>query len=365
MKNETVTAALAFTGADIGSLRTGLTLDDIAHPAYMVNYNFDLTWYNEPARRRVLGFDVLPHGTQSRNVFNMLERSLRQSSTGRRELIRLYVSLAKPRVTREGLLAATSGLGPEMASLTQAWYDKPGASRGTMVVDIPCCLEQTDGAAEAWQVYGVYFREGVLVIHVPAGKVDPDILEFISRRDIVVRNLMRKQLPVFTSYAVLTAGLRAARRVRSELPLERYFQLMQDIRAAMMPALRKHRGTCGQHVQDGVQYTFRPGPDNDHIQTAEACAREMRRLMAELTDRWRAEMPALGGLMLDTRVTEEQGWLQQGVAAGLEPVRSMHDRPVGTAHMARGQTLQDIKALGAKLMARQHARNQRPGCRTS
>src|SRR3990167_1497231 len=50
-----------------------LSIDDMPHPAYMVNYNFEVAWYNDLARERLLGkFKTLPPGTEARNVFIML-----------------------------------------------------------------------------------------------------------------------------------------------------------------------------------------------------------------------------------------------------------------------------------------------------
>ena len=51
-----------------------LTIDHIPYPAYMVNYNFEITWFNEEARTDLLGaFDHLPadnQGTKCAVVFD-------------------------------------------------------------------------------------------------------------------------------------------------------------------------------------------------------------------------------------------------------------------------------------------------------
>ena len=40
-----------------------VTVDQISHPAYMVNYNFEIVWFNEQARTEILGgFEALPPG---------------------------------------------------------------------------------------------------------------------------------------------------------------------------------------------------------------------------------------------------------------------------------------------------------------
>src|SRR3990172_11630110 len=53
-----------------------LSIDEIPHAAYMVNHNFELTWYNDIARQQFLGgFDTLPSKTEARNVFLLLMRA--------------------------------------------------------------------------------------------------------------------------------------------------------------------------------------------------------------------------------------------------------------------------------------------------
>ena len=357
------TAATSIDGsrvslAETPALRTGLTVDDIAHPAYMVNYNFDLTWYNDAARTRILGFESLPSGTESRNVFVLMNSSDRNiAPASRRELIRLYSALAKPRVSRQGLVGIIARLYPEAAALAEASYDAAAVAGRKVVVDMPCTLEAADGVPDAWQVYGIYFREGILIIHVPADVIDPSVLEFISRRDIVVRNLMRKQLPMFTSLAVLAASLEDAAKLRAELPVERYFELIQDVWAAMEPVARKYRGTGGRHVGDGIQYSFLPQPDGNYVANAQACAQEMKERMRQISSRWQLEMPWLGELKLTFELNERQEWLGSQSPAPIAPAHRTLERSMCDRDAAAGQTLRDIKALGAKLMAQQRSRS--------
>ena len=54
-------------GAMTGQLR--VTIDQVPFPAYMVNYNFEITWYNEDASRELLGIvDRLPADIKERNA---------------------------------------------------------------------------------------------------------------------------------------------------------------------------------------------------------------------------------------------------------------------------------------------------------
>lgn len=80
----------------------------------------------------------------------------------------------------------------------------------------------------------------------------PGLLEFLSRRDIVIRNLLRKRLPVLTPLAVIVADLQNSVKICSELPPEEYFELINEIWSTMAPLFRKYYGTYGKHVGDGM-----------------------------------------------------------------------------------------------------------------
>ena len=54
------------TDAARPGLSMPLSLDNLEHPAYMLNYNMELVWYNEPARTRLFGFSVLPSQSRER-----------------------------------------------------------------------------------------------------------------------------------------------------------------------------------------------------------------------------------------------------------------------------------------------------------
>jgi len=51
-----------------------LSLDTLTHPAYMLNYNFELTWLNEAARKEVFGFVAPPAKSAERNLLTLLSR---------------------------------------------------------------------------------------------------------------------------------------------------------------------------------------------------------------------------------------------------------------------------------------------------
>ena len=287
-----------------------LTLDDIAHPAYMVNYNFELTWYNETARKDILRFETPPPGSESRNIFLLLLASFSDAEVARRNpLLRLHLAFAKARLSRESILGLLTNIEHRQSELISGMYDDAKTVTGQTVVELPYVVHTTGGDAAAWQAYGIYFREGILIVHIPAGHADPGLLEFLSRRDVVIRNLLRKRLPVLTPLAVLVADLQNSVKICSELPPEEYFELINEIWSTLAPVFRKYYGTYGKHVGDGMVYYFFPQPDSNYIFNALACAHEVRDEMRKVSKQWQLRKNWLNELYLNTGLHEGQEWL--------------------------------------------------------
>jgi class 3 adenylate cyclase len=288
-----------------------LTIDEIPHPAYMVNYNFEVSWYNDAACARFLGrFDTLPARTEARNVFTLLIQGAAGRAAGyRTELLRLHVSLAKSRLSKSSLLGLCKDLGPEYAALIDSLYADAERFGDNAIVEIPLELPEGPEGAENWRVYATFFREGILIVYANGGPASETLLEFLSRRDVVIRNLLRRRLPVMTQLAVLVADLQNSVKICSELPPEEYFELINEIWLTMGPIFRKYYGTHGKHVGDGMVYYFFPQPDSHYIFNALACAHEIKLAMKRISKEWQLRKNWLNELFLNTGLHEGQEWL--------------------------------------------------------
>src|SRR5450830_1236088 len=289
-----------------------LTLEDVPHPAYMVNYNFELTWYNDAARQRILsGLDTLPAHSQARNLFLLLSQSgPEQSSYFRSELLRIHLALAKNRLAKSSVLGLLRGLDRELLSLAERLYDESiVTSERKPILDFSVELTSLAGTAENWRVFASFFREGIFVVYIPTQQYNATLLDFLSQRDVVIRDLMRKRLPVLTPLAVLVADLQNSVKICSELPPEEYFELINEIWTTMGPIFRKYYGTYGKHVGDGMVYYFLPQPDSDYIFNALACAQELKSEVRKISKQWQLRKNWLNELYLNTGLHEGEEWL--------------------------------------------------------
>ena len=350
---------LGHAGMD-GILQAVLTIDDIEHPAYMVNYNFQLTWFNEPARRHILGFDTPPASSESRNVFLLpLSSSAGDSAARRKELRSMYILLAKARLSKASMLGIVKKMDGDISAMVDELYEKADQPTGQLVVELPCALDDQLGGVESWKVYGIYFREGILIIHTPVGEVDQSLLDFIAHRDVVVRNLLRRQLPVLTPLSVLLADLQGSVNICAELPPDEYFQLINEIWTAMGSIFRRYYGTCGKHVGDGMLYYFFPLPDSNYIFNAVACAHELKQEMRKISKSWQLRKNWLNELYLNIGLHEGTEWLGTFQSANNVEFAVLGDTINHAARLsdfARSGSIWATKSLVSKLSTGERAR---------
>lgn len=286
-----------------------LSIEDIDDPAYMVNYNFEITWFNEAARQNILQFETPPSDSESRNIFKLTDNSESASSDKLGALYSLYVSLGKPRLSKISMLNIVRRADPQRTQMASDCYDHATTVTGRLLVEVPCTLPDKFGEDVDWNVYGIYFREGILIIHTPVEGFNQGLIEFMSRRDLLSRNLLKKQLPVLTPLAVMLADLQGSAKICSELPPNEYFELINEIWSTMDPLFRKHFGTYGKHVGDGMVYYFFPRPDSSHIFNALVCAHEVKQEMRKISNRWQLRKNWLNELHLNIGLHEGTEWL--------------------------------------------------------
>jgi class 3 adenylate cyclase len=288
-----------------------LTLDEIPHPAYMVNYNLEVAWLNELARDRIFPqLEAMPANNADRSVFLLLQQAWASASAeDREEIVQLHVALAKPRSSRNSLTQSCRAISGDLATLVDRLYDATPAAPNRGIYQHLIAMPDGEGTRSLWNVHASFFREGVLLVFVPEGETSSSLLDFLSRRDLVIRNLLRERLPVLTPLAVMVADLQNSVTICSELPPEEYFELINQIWSTMGPIFRRYYGTHGKHVGDGMVYYFFPQPDSQYASNAIQCAREVQRAMQRISKDWQIRKNWLNELYLNTGLHEGQEWL--------------------------------------------------------
>ena len=282
-----------------------VTIEGLTYPAYMINHSFELIWINQEARQRLLGTSELPANSEGRSLLRLLPAG--RSEWG--SLLRFHIALAKGRLTTDNFHNACRGLDPVSFAKIQVIYGEVAAEPAMPVLAAPVSLPDQTNDGQAHTAYASYFREGMLIVLMPDTSGNDAMLELLSRRDEVIRTLLRRRLPVLTNLAVMVADLQSSVKICSELPPEEYFELINEIWTTMAPIFRRYHATCGKHVGDGLVYYFFPQPDSDYLTNAIACAQEARLAMQKLSKAWQVRKNWFNELYLNTGITEGQEWL--------------------------------------------------------
>lgn len=356
-KSEAVQKIAAVTTGKPNALR--ITVDYIPYPAYMVNYNYEITWFNEEAQIKWLGaFENLPADIKERNAISqLLKGRLGRYSANREALLQFYLLLGKGRYSRNDLMNILTGQTiaiPKQKKETLAEFRPNGT-----VMQLPLILHLENDEIANYNVYASYYREGILFIHLPSNADSGSLLGLLERRDEVIRNLLKKHLPVLTDVAVLVADLQSSVRICSELPPEEYFELINQIWAAMEPIFRKYYGTHGKHVGDGMVYYFFPQPDCNYIFNALMCAQEMKAAMLNISKEWQLRKNWMNELYLNIGLNEGYEWLgifQNETKVEFTVLGDTINRAARLSDFARDGSIWAAKNLLGKLPAKKRQR---------
>lgn len=291
-----------------GPLR--LTVEDLAHPAYMVNRRFELEWCNARAMTEFFGVDQGSGLVDGRSLFRaFVQVGLSDRFTGWDELARFHLAVAKNFLSQEQLVAVAHGDDRRLATYLMQVFEEvaeAGAEGGVLGTEINLAAP---GQPNQWyKLYCSFFREGLFFTYAPLTEDQDSILTLLARRDLVIRDLLKKRRPHLTQLAVLTADLQGSCKICAELPPEEYFELINEVWSSMEPLLRRYYATHGKHVGDGMLYYFLPQPDSNYVMNAVRCGIEMREMMREIDDRWTRKKNWVNRLRLNIGIDEGQEW---------------------------------------------------------
>ena len=288
-----------------------LTVESLETPAYLVNHKFQIEWCNAAAQDDLFCLaDGLPRSIEDSSLFSILlaSRNVRRAE-GLPELLKFHLAIAKKRASKAYMFLSNPRLDAREAELLGQLYDRvepQGAHR--MSVDVEVNLAAR-GEPEDWHRFvATFFREGIFFTVAPDDREQENFLAWLSRRDAVIRDLLRVRRPYVTQLAVIVADLESSMRICAELPPEQYFELINNIWSTMQPYLRKYYATYGKHAGDGLLYYFLPQPDSNYLMNAVRCAFEMQAAMRRVSRDWQRRKNWTNTLNLNIGLDHGEEW---------------------------------------------------------
>ena len=287
-----------------------LSVDSFPGPAYMVNNNFELIWWNESAIREIFRNADLSEG-ESRNLLKLLLASVKDSELRDdylADILKPHLAAAKKRMDHSAVSKLFCSIDDIHLPLLEKLNSEVQSVGKDAIVHFDSLYFDQQGKEVAANLYVSLFREGILFSYSPVKVDDADLLRFLSRRNHVTQELIKRRKPQLSHVAVLVADLQDSVRICSELPPEEYFELINTLWQESEPIFRKYYGTYGKHVGDGMVYFFFPQPDCDYVSNAIHCAAELKEMMRRITLRWQSRKGWFNDMHLNIGMHEGQEW---------------------------------------------------------
>ena len=302
----------------VSKLSVDGSIETLPGPSYMVNNNFELIWWNDSAAESLFeSGKTIPTDLESRSLFNMLFSSqITHSEENLKDLIKPHIAASKKRLNQQTLIKIYSSLSASNLNIMKELYEEVEPAAKAPMLHYPVILPGLGDELLYCDLYVCFYREGIFFSYVPVALEDDFLLEFLSKRNYVINELLRSRKPHLTNVAVMVADVQNSVRICSELPAEEYFELINDIWQQSEPIFRKFYGTYGKHVGAGMVYYFFPQPDCDYKLNAIACSLELKEMMRGITLKWQARKGWFSEIVLNIGINEGQEWFGSFHAGG-------------------------------------------------
>jgi len=294
------------------------SIEDLPGPAYMVNNNFELIWWNNQAQHSFFNQNEgLPGDLASRNLLQLLFGTESANDADRmRELLIPHLAAGKKRLSQQALIKTYSALDGNQLGILKDVYETTVPVGKEAMIHFPTMLLDGQGELTPHDLYICFYREGIFFTYSPIVLDDNYLLEFLSKRNQVINELLKKRKPYLTDVTVMVADVQNSIKICSELPAEEYFELINNIWQESAPIFRKYYGTYGKHAGDGMVYYFFPQPDCDYKLNALQCSLELQEMMKGITQKWQARKGWFSDIFLNIGLNEGQEWFGSYHAGG-------------------------------------------------
>ncbi|MBU1902550.1 MAG: hypothetical protein KJ573_03045 [Proteobacteria bacterium] len=283
-----------------------LTIDDINFSSFLINRNFEIEWINNQAEKEIFNKEITSIvELESRNIFKIFfSWEFHDHLHNWRELIAFHMAFAKSRLKRSDIPKLYQGISErEIRHLEEVYDDLPPfLEKGINKTYVN--LDKRDGSKTAYDIYSVFFREGVFFVYAEKEKGAPEIPEFLSSREKVINDLLKQRMPSLVSLCVLVADLQDSVKISAELPPAEYFELINALWKTIAGSFDKYQGIHGKHAGDGMLCYFIKKPGSNYIMEGIKCALEMSEKTRRLSNEWKARKGWTNDLYLNIGLNE-------------------------------------------------------------
>ncbi|MFC1825135.1 adenylate/guanylate cyclase domain-containing protein [Thermodesulfobacteriota bacterium] len=285
-----------------------LTLEDLSTPAYLINRNFEVEWINREAEEKIFKTEVrsIPQ-LELRNIFKLFFNwEFSSYIKNWKEVVDFHMQVVKSGLQKSLISHLYEGITAKECRFLQEIYDQVVPFPEKSINKSPMSFSIHEEPTEYYNIYTLFFREGIFFLYLPSESESQEIIELLSRRGKLIDDLLKRQLPSLVSLCVLVADLQDSVKISSELMPGEYFSLINELWKTMSDTFEKYNGICGKHAGDGMLHYFIKKPGSNYLMDAIQCAMELREKTKIFSREMKMKKGWLNDLYLNIGINEGQ-----------------------------------------------------------
>jgi adenylate cyclase len=285
-----------------------LTISQLDMPAYLINNNFEVEWINAEAEDQIFNRNVCSiTEIESRNIFKLFfSFEFHSHLSNWKEIISFHMPFVQSKFPKVKLPGLYQGISDSEVRFLSDLYDEMKLTQNKAIDGRPTHLVSPDGSVKYYQVYTMMFREGTFFVYAPTDRRTNDVMEYLSRRELVIHDLLKQRMPALVSLCVLVADLQDSVKISAELLPGEYFSLINKLWESLAGCFDKYGGIYGKHAGDGMLYYFIKKPGTDYVMNSINCALDLKNAMRKFSSEWKIKKGWIEDMYLNIGINEGQ-----------------------------------------------------------
>ncbi len=285
-----------------------VTIENLTSPAYLINNNLEIEWVNKQAEQVIFNQEINSIGdVESRNIFKFLfSPALHRNIKNWKELVGLHCTLLQRNMPGGDFAQTYTGITSDETTLLLKAYKNRQPLATDNLYHQPFSLNgKSPDSLGNFLVHSETYREGTLVVFVPADENSSSVINMLTQREKIIKELLDNRMPSMVSLCTLVASVQNLEKICTELLPCQYFQFINDLWQVASPVFDKYYGTYGRHAGNEMLYYFIKDHDDTYLLHSINCAMELRKVVNKFMSEFVLQKGLSHKLFLNIAVVHE------------------------------------------------------------
>jgi class 3 adenylate cyclase len=225
------------------------------------------------------------------------------------DVVSFHIPFIQSRVPKAKLQDLYHGISNSEIRFLADLYDEKELTEQKTIEGRPLHLISVDGRVKYYHVYMMTFREGIFFVYSPKDHHAKDIVEYLSRREMVIHDLLKQRMPARVSLCLLVADLQDSDKISAELLPAEYAVLTNNLWESLSVCFDKYGGVYGKHAGDGMLCYFIKKPGIDYVMNSINCALELKKNIKKISSEWKIRNSWIDDIFLNIGISDGQEFL--------------------------------------------------------